>query len=73
MFDNMIICIVGLSINMIIGATVWTLMDNEEGTLRAWFDSCPKWCAWFMKPLILHSWFVWLVHYLKSVLSGCNK
>jgi hypothetical protein len=69
MLDTIITGVIAICINMSIGATVFTLMDNEEGTLQVWFDGCPTWCAWFMKPLILNSWFFWLVPFLKSVWS----
>jgi hypothetical protein len=70
MLENVIIGIIGLCVNMGVGATVWSLMDNEEGALKAWFDSTPQWCAWFMKPLILSMWFLWLMVYIKGAYSG---
>jgi hypothetical protein len=70
MFENIIIGILVLFVNMSIGATVLTLMDNDEGAIQAWFDRCPTWCAWFMKPLILNSWFIWLIPFIKGIRSG---
>ena len=47
---------VGLLANSLLGAVVWTLIDDSDRSYYRWFVSCPPRIAWFAQPLVLTAW-----------------
>lgn len=45
-----------LIVNLVIGAAVWSLVDDESQRYLSWFKSCPARIAFFAQPLVLSAW-----------------
>jgi hypothetical protein len=56
----------GFMINMVIGAIVWTSVDDEDRTLYKWYASCPPGVSLIAQPLVLSAWPVALWFYWKN-------
>lgn len=58
----------GVSLNMVIGAAVWSALDDDNQTWLTWYKSCPEEIAWFACPLVLTVWptAFWMAHKRKS-------
>jgi hypothetical protein len=53
---NIFTCaIIALMINTVVGASVWTLIDNTEKDLYKWYSEVPVW-PYLVKPVILNLW-----------------
>lgn len=50
-----------LIINTLLGACVWSLVDDENKSLLEWYRSAPPILAWMLQPLVLQLWLVSLV------------
>lgn len=46
----------GIVCNMLIGAGVWAVIDDEEQRLYHWYKDCPPQIAWLAQPLVLMAW-----------------
>ena len=47
--------LVGIMVNMVIGAGVYAALD-EDGDLFRWYTECPPMISWFAQPLVLTLW-----------------
>jgi hypothetical protein len=56
----------GFMINMVIGAVVWTAVDDEDYSFERWYGSCPPDISFIMQPLVLSAWPVALWFYWKN-------
>ena len=46
----------GFLANMIIGASVWAAIDDDQQSLLRWYHECPPQIAWLAQPLALTAW-----------------
>ena len=53
--------------NMIIGAAVWSLIDDKEHHLYKWYNECPSQIAWVAQPLVLTAWPIGLYLWFKTL------
>jgi len=53
---NIFTCaIIAVMINTVVGALVWTLIDNAEGDLYKWYSDAPVWPS-IVQFCILNLW-----------------
>ena len=48
--------LVGLAVNMIVGAGVYAAIDTDDQQWFIWYRDCPPEVAWFVQPLVLELW-----------------
>ena len=51
-----VLVLIGVVINMAIGAGVWTAIDDKDQRLYQWYKSAPRKISWWVQPLILFCW-----------------
>ncbi len=59
--------------NLVVGATVWSLIDSEDRRLYNWYNRCPPWCAWWVQPLILTLWPIVFIPLTIGYLKGSRS
>jgi len=64
---NVLLAVLG---NMVIGACILALIDNNERTLFNWFKSIRTGLAWFIWPLVLSLWFIPAAIHTKARVGG---
>jgi hypothetical protein len=56
-------------VNTVIGATVWTMIDNSKGDLYKWYAEVPVW-PYLVKPVILNLWPVAVFMFIQGYYDG---
>lgn len=66
-------------VNLIVGAVVWSCIDDAQQSLLRWYQDCPAQLAFLLQPLVLTLWVVglclWAVDYLRTPkeMKGDNR
>ncbi len=45
-----------LVLNTVLGAAVWTAIDDDKQRFLAWFKECPPSISFWAQPLALNAW-----------------
>lgn len=54
--DILLWAVVGVVVNLVVGAGVWASIDDKEQRLLYWYTDCPPQIGWLVQPIALTAW-----------------
>jgi hypothetical protein len=66
----MLLTILAIFANTVIGATIWSSIDDSNKNLLRWYRECPLEIAWIAQPLVLNLWPVALFYFIRAWAKG---